>query len=185
MSTLSNALYKFTATHSLKKWLIIAVIAYVCMATAGELLNLTKPLLVLDLRWAGFTVEEAYEYISLLGEEGRFKWVAFTLILDLIVPGVLGIALAMTLCTLYPYTKDSISNYFPLVPIVSILCDYTENACSIWMTTHYPEIYPTVAKIDSFAVTTKWIAFFMSLILVSTGLLSSLFSKTKKPSKKA
>jgi hypothetical protein len=150
-------------------WLIIAEIVYFSM------LNITIPMVekqadgnkIFDLMPFGYSSEYAIDLLNSLGEQGRGEYLTYQIPLDLLYPGLMGIAGAFLITLL---TKEISQRFRWLIflPLLAALFDYLENGMVAIMLIKFPSISDTIIVTASTFTILKSL---FTTIYMSVGLL--------------
>ncbi|MCX7709046.1 MAG: hypothetical protein N2484_04285 [Clostridia bacterium] len=116
----------------------------------AKLVKITGGVSILDFE-KGYTVERAYDILNRMGAEGRAYYLKYIIPMDFVFPFTYMLFYASTMIYLLKITPEPNRwlNYVPLVPIMNMLLDYTENALIICMLTSYPQQLPGIVKAAS------------------------------------
>lgn len=112
---------------------------------------------IFDLSPAGYSYDYSIKLLSLLGDEGRKKYLYTQLPLDFIYPALFSISSFLLLAWLFSkrYDKGSSIFYFCFVPVVAGIFDYLENIQIVLMILNYPEISRVQVALSSTATIAK------------------------------
>ncbi len=118
---------------------------------------------------SGYTVTEAYRYLSSYGADGRQLYLVIELTLDLVYPFTT--ALLFSLLTLATFRRAfptlAWTHKLALTPFAVMLADYLENASIVTMLVSYPRQLPAVAAAANIFTISKFdLAPFQLLFLV-------------------
>ncbi len=107
---------------------------------------------------SGYSVSEAYRYLSSYGAEGRQLYLVIELTLDLVYPFTT--ALMFSLLILYTFQRafpmHTWTHKLALIPFAVMLADYLENASIVTMLMNYPRQLPFVAAAANVFTRTKF-----------------------------
>lgn len=113
----------------------------------AKLKNMTGGTGILDLE-NGYSVERAYEILKGLGDEGREYYLKYIIPMDFVFPATYMLFFASAFLYILKHTlnADKRFNLVLLIPVITMLLDYTENILVINMLRHFPEIAEGLAK---------------------------------------
>ena len=81
-----------------------------------------------DLRFLGYSVDEARAFLTALNDEGRAHYINIQHRLDLIYPAVLSLALLVGILRFGARMSVAMRILLALIPVAAGIADYTENA---------------------------------------------------------
>lgn len=107
---------------------------------------------ILDLRSSGYTPDEAYALFEALGAEGRRLYLCLLLAADILLP--LTGALFFAVCIAW-LLRHIVAGHHPvqrliLLPAVTMLADFSENACTLVLLLVFPHRIDSLARAASF-----------------------------------
>ena len=131
-----------------------------------------------------YSAEHLYQFAEQYGPEGRSAYIRARLIFDAISPLCMAFsspALTRTLQVWAP--KDSPLRRLNLLPLLSVLLDYLENASAAIVMARYPSRTDLFAHLAGFFTASKWVFIIASfvLLIVGIGKISWGLSRRKKP----
>lgn len=158
--------------EKLSNWkMILGVFAlYIIFAVVimpSSLINQESSLGPLDLLFT-YTPDLAYQHIESFGESGRASYAQASMIVDTAYPVVYTFFLLLVIFRLVKsldLTKSKLS-LLVYVPLITFICDLSENACIVFMLKNYPERYDMIALAGSFFTTSKWSMVIFSVVIV-------------------
>lgn len=135
----------------------------------------------LDLRF-GFSAEDAYSLLEVLGPNGRDQYFMAEMVFDLIYPlcysGLLICLLSLTYGRrLHAGHKLRLIN---LLPLSILLADFAENIGIAALITHFPGRMDGVVWLASLFNQLKWFGFATCMLLTLTGLVWLLWPMRKR-----
>jgi hypothetical protein len=154
------------ATGSNLWWLALffGLFAGWVMPWAGaELMAFSKGTKPLDLRFF-YSPDEAYTLLKDLGGQGRLFYTMVELTADILFP----LTYTLLLCCLIVYLGKQVpfrratTRTLLLLPLLTLLFDYAENACILSLLIHYPYRQEGVAWAGAFFTGMKWLFLFAS-----------------------
>ncbi len=130
----------FTAVFAVFLWLI----DFSPIGVAG-LLKITGGANILDYE-TRYTAQEGYAMLEALGEAGRAFHLYKIMPLDIFFPASLMLCGFCWLSVLVKYVSKpaNILRFLPLLSVINMLCDWTENAGITAMLINYPDRLPNV-----------------------------------------
>lgn len=135
---------------------------------------------ILDQQF-GYTVAEAYGALHAYGPTGRRIYLgilAADLIFVLAYAGFFTLTLAYAFARLFGPRHPV--QWATLLPIVLAVLDYAENAGEAWLTWHFPERWPAVARATSAANQAKWALVVISVFLAGAGVLTLMEKRRRE-----
>ena len=127
-----------------------------------------------DIRPMGYSYDEAYAFLSAIGERGRRYYANRELLLDMFYPPLYAISrgLALWWLTMPGRLRDApvpLSWRYALiaVPIVMASLDVVENGCIARMLQTWPHLCRDLVNISSFATRMKLIAGVLTELLMA------------------
>lgn len=162
--------------------IMYTVINYSPIGVAG-LLKITDGAKILDFEF-GYSIEKAYQMLTLLGNEGRYFYL--TRILPLDFPFPMASMLFYFYLTSYLLKKidggKSLLNLVLLFPVLCMLFDWMENICIIVMLKQYPSISLAFCSFGSYMTILKSIFIYMKTIAIIILLITAiiLFFKRRR-----
>jgi hypothetical protein len=135
-----------------------------------------KPVGPIDLT-VGFNPTRTLQMVADYGPEARAYYARTELTTDLIYPIVYSFLLAVILTMLFRNKPYKPFGWVTLLPFVSLIFDYLENATIVTMLTSYPAQSPTLAVLCEVAKLLKWLSFGLVVIFVLYGLFRLIMSK--------
>ena len=119
-------------------------------------------LVTLDLRSTGYTPDEAYALFEALGTEGRRLYLSSILAVDILLPLIGALFFAMCIAWfLGHFASQHPVQRLILLPVVTMLADLAENACTLTLLLVFPR------RVDGLA----WAASFFTLLKSGAGML--------------
>jgi hypothetical protein len=118
-------------------------VAYVIPSPISKVITEHIPMdRVLDLKKDGYSTEEATSFFSMLGENGRSAYIRNLWSIDLIMPFLS--ALSFSLLIYFITTRVTFLHprfrLLSIIPFVTAVFDYTENAIISFEVLRYPQI---------------------------------------------
>jgi hypothetical protein len=137
----------------------------------------------LDLRPA-YTADEAYTSLAAYGDEGRRFYLLLLLTVDLIYPVVYSLFFSLTIvyCLRQVLAADHTLQRAALLPWVSLLADFVENAGLAWLLLNYPNRLDGVAVLTSTVTTIKWIFTITFMAATAAGLAGLVLRRLRSRS---
>lgn len=132
-----------------------------------ERMGASEPYKIPDLMF-GFSIEQAYAFLSHLGEDGRRAYLTTQMWADSVYPLIYGFMLALIIGKIHvnaPGLPKKL-NCLNLVPIAAACADYLENSGIIVMLLAYPTKISFAAQLASVFGMIKW-----TLIAISIGII--------------
>lgn len=176
MTTLTNFLNRIANW----KTLVLLVITYVSFpvywlknaeATIDQLAG--KVIGPIDLTF-GFDPARTLAMVAGYGPAARSFYVRTELTTDLIYPVVYSFLFAVILTMLFHYRPN---RWVALLPFVSLVFDYLENAAIVTLLTNYPVQSMTVAVLCEVFKLIKWLSFGMTIGLILYGLVLRILGR--------
>lgn len=132
-----------------------------------ERMGASEPYKIPDLMF-GFSIEQAYAFLSHLGADGRKAYLTTQMWVDSVYPLIYGFMLALIIGKIHANAPGLTKklNYLNLVPIAAACADYLENAGIIVMLLAYPAKISFAAQLASVFGMIKW-----TLIVISFGII--------------
>ncbi|MCL1901355.1 MAG: hypothetical protein FWG51_03030 [Firmicutes bacterium] len=175
-------------------WALVATGAFIVMYIVinfspigvSGLLKITDGTGILDLELLGYSSEKAYNMLTLMGTEGR-NFYNFTILpLDFFFP--ITYMLMYSFWIIYALKKlnaKKVLYLLLLIPILTMLFDWSENICILVMLHNYPTVMKTVCSIASFFTVIKSIFTLLSIFTMTLLLILFLikFFKLRKTQK--
>lgn len=182
---MKSIMNSFVESASVKKSLIATAIFlfflwlvdYSPIGVAG-LLKITGGANILDYE-TRYTVEEGYRMLSNLGQEGRYFHLTKIMPVDIFFPFSLMLAgFCWMSYFLKKITKSNCSlRFLPLICILNMLLDWTENIGITAMLINYPRQLPFVCRTTGIISSAKMCCV-LAIIIIMTGLILSLVVKS-------
>lgn len=148
------------------------------------LLEVTNGANILDFQ-NGYSVEQAYNMLTQLGEAGRAFYKNKILPLDYIFP-IGNMLLYVSWMSFSLKRFKGVKIYFKgllLIPVIAMVADWIENICITIMLYYYPVTLNGICKVSSTSTNIKFIAGGLGLgctvILVMVSLLKYLIDKRR------
>lgn len=107
-----------------------------------------------------YSSEEAYNFISAYGEEGRARYINTTLLLDYIYPWFYSLLLSFIVFRLSGKYKLS------LLPFAILTLDYAENTFVVILLASYPARLASLAAAAGIFTFTKWLMVWVCLAVI-------------------
>ncbi len=149
--------------------------------TVPKVMSFSEGMRLLDIMPGGYGVEYVMGLFETLGEEGRRVYLWNQIPLDMIYPGLFGIAYSLLLFYILKILVRKESNWFFITffPVAGGLFDYLENIGIIIMLNSYPSFSALLVRLTSISTVLKSISITISFVvlLVCLGLL--LWKKLK------
>jgi hypothetical protein len=122
---------------------------------------------ILDMRTGGYTPDEAYELFEALGAEGR-KLYGYLLLADILLPliGALFFALCIAWLLRRLVVFESPIQRFILLPFVTMIADFAENADIAIMMLAFPRRLDVAARLANFFTVLKSGAGLISVLVI-------------------
>lgn len=153
-------------------WFILAAMLVVWLGmnlgTAPRIEELSGGLCLLDMRVAGYSFDEAKDFVAAIGEEGTALYLGPQLWLDMIFPPLLGAILFLSYRWLFPGLPGQVIG---TVSLTSIVVDYLENAAVAAMLRAGADgLTPEMAATANQWTITKWGLAFVGLMTLFIGI---------------
>ncbi len=153
-------------------WFILAamLVAWLGMNfwSAPGIEELSGGLRLLDMRFKGYSFDEAKDFVAAIGDEGTALYLGAQLWLDMIFPPLLGAVLFLIYRWLFPGLPGLIIGTLSLT---SVVVDYLENAALVAMLRAGPDrLTPEVAATASQWTTVKWSLTLVGLVTLVIGI---------------
>jgi len=129
-----------------------------------------KPVGVIDLTF-GFDPARTLQMVADYGPEARAYYARTELTTDLIYPIVYSFLLAIILTMLFRNKPYKPFAWVTLLPFVSLIFDYLENATIVTMLNTYPNQSMSVAVLCEVFKLAKWLSFGLTIGFILYGLL--------------
>lgn len=131
------------------------------------LLKVTGGANILDFE-AGYTVDQAYGMLEALGEAGRSFHLTKIMPVDIFFPiGLMLFSTSWMSLFLKNLTKDgSVLRLLPLIAVVNMLLDWSENIGITLMLVNYPKRLETVCRITSTVSAVKMVCVEISTVVL-------------------
>jgi hypothetical protein len=122
---------------------------------------------VLDLRF-GYSYDDVKNYINGLNDSGKKYYVNNFHLFDTFYPIIYGIFYIVTLLYFINniFSKYKFIKLILLIPITGIICDYCENILINSFVKYIDNVSNNICILSSFLTITKFIAIYLSLLLV-------------------
>jgi hypothetical protein len=158
------------------KTLVFLLIVYVSfpaywLENAGITINKLagKPVSPIDLTF-GYNPTRTLQMVADYGPEARAYYARTELTTDLIYPIVYSLLLAVILTLLFRTSKYKPFAAVALLPFLSLIFDYLENATIVTMLNTYPNQSVTVAVLCELFKLAKWLSFGLTIAFILYGL---------------
>ena len=153
-------------------WAIFAVLLAVWLVmnlgTAPRIEEMAGGLRLLDMRFTGYSLAEARQFIAAIGNEGVQLYLGTQLWLDMVFPPLLGAVLFLCYRRLFPGLLGLVIGTFSLISIVAV--DYLENAALAAMLRAGADgLTAEMAARASTLTTLKWSLAFIGLLALIVG----------------
>lgn len=127
---------------------------------------------ILDLQMTGYNIDSVNSILSEYSPEARAFSVKFSLIADSVYPVVYTFLFIVVLTWIMKIGNQSrmLTNYFHLVPLLTLFIDYAENAAIVSVVGSFP--YETLAQVQlaSALTITKWLSIVLQIIVLLVAL---------------
>lgn len=139
----------------------------------SELTEITNGHSILDMEMGGYTVDQAYQILDALGEEGRSFEMKYIIPLDFPFPLAYGMFYFMILSTLAKgiFTKMKKPWLIGLIGFGATLFDWLENIMIIQLLNNYPQRFQDVAQFANLFTRLKSAFTMISMCLIIIGLV--------------
>ncbi|PKM94900.1 MAG: hypothetical protein CVU84_08220 [Firmicutes bacterium HGW-Firmicutes-1] len=137
----------------------------------AKLTEITNGNSILDMEMGGYTVDQAYEILTALGEEGRGFEMKYIIPIDFPFPLAYGIFYFMLLSTLAKgiFSKMKKPWLIGLIGFGATIFDWLENAMIIQLLNNYPQQLQDVAKLANIFTRLKSTFITISMFLIVIG----------------
>ncbi|HSV88936.1 MAG TPA: hypothetical protein VLH61_09875 [Bacteroidales bacterium] len=145
-----------------------------------ERMGASEPYKIPDLMF-GFSIEQAYAFLSHLGVDGRKAYLTTQMWVDSVYPLIYGFMLALIIGKIHAATPGLTKKYkrLNLVPIAAAFADYLENTGIIVMLLAYPAKIGFAAHLASVFGMIKWTLIGISIGIIFLSLLYFVFLSKK------
>ncbi|MDO4775700.1 MAG: hypothetical protein Q4A10_07785 [Aerococcaceae bacterium] len=169
---------------SKKVWRLSTVIAlslYAVMLgiTIPHLQHLSQGIAIPDMLPGGYNITYINKLFETLGETGRDYYTYIQVPLDTIYP----VAFSVMSINFIQHGIGShiwAKKYMLIFPIISVVCDYTENISTLYSLINYPNLSATVIQISSVASLLKTVTVSFILIILVILAINALRKKLTK-----
>jgi len=135
---------------------------------------------ILDFE-VGYTYDEAHEMLSALGEGGRIFYLKRIMPLDFPFPFFYMLCFISWTALLLKLIKlKNRVKYLLFIPVLAMLCDWTENIGIIVMLTGYPDLPSWAVLLSSLSGTFKFIFMGGSILIICVLLIIFIYSAIRK-----
>lgn len=148
--------------------------AWVLPWTEAELKTYSEGTGSLDLLFF-YSPDEAYLRLKEFGMQGRLFYIMVELTADLFYPLIYALLLSgliIYICRRVPFRRSTIRVLF-LLPLLTMLFDYAENACIVSMLIQYPYRQEGMALMGSVFTSLKWAFLFSSALTILLSLAAA------------
>jgi len=163
---LNSELLNLQQKWATKKVLLVFVLVYFLFPFyfLPQILPEGKPL---DLH-IYYSATDAYRLLSSYSEAGRASYIIGSATIDMVYPlcyaTFLGLVLTFFISSVYP-SKSQIQQ-IRLFPYSIFVADVLENLCIITLLKVYPDELEWLASLSGFLTLTKWVLFFICMIML-------------------
>jgi hypothetical protein len=136
---------------------------------------------ILDLRF-GYSYDDVKYYINGLNNNGKNYYIKKLHLFDTFYPIIYGTfyILALSYFIRNSLPKNRIIKLILLIPIIGIICDYCENILINSFVKNIDNVLNNICKLSSYFTKIKFIAIYLSLLLVIILLIYSICKKIYK-----
>jgi hypothetical protein len=129
-----------------------------------------------------YTPDTLYAAISQWGADGRQSYINFRLGLDILwALAYTAFLITCISCLLrLSFGKSDWQRLLNVWPLITLVCDYTENALGILLVTNYPTRMDPLAWLATASTTTKWVSLVLAHILLASALIYALRNWLKR-----
>ena len=123
-----------------------------------------------------YTAADLYAAAEAWGPDGRAAYVLARITFDVVWPLVYGFFLVTALAWLWARVVWPGRRWrrVALLPILVVLCDYAENACTATVIARYPERTLLVADLAALFTVAKWILLGSCFVLLAVGVVGAV-----------
>ena len=123
----------------------------------------------LDLYWS-YSPEQAYDYLSGLGDKGRIAYARMELTTDLLFPVVYSLALtvALVIAARRVLPPDSRLQYLRFFPFLIVIADWCENLSLVVVIHAFPDQLEAIAIVASLFTSLKWTFLLLTVMTLVT-----------------
>jgi hypothetical protein len=140
--------------------------------TVPEIEKLSGGLRLLDMRFTGYSFEEAHAFVAAIGEEGTARYLGAQMWLDMVFPPLLGAVLFFLYRWLFTGLPGLIIG---TVSLIYVVADILENAAIVAMLRAGADsLTPEMAATANQWTTTKWGLGIVGLIMLIIGIVLRL-----------
>ncbi|HEY0109307.1 MAG TPA: hypothetical protein VGB67_06730 [Fibrella sp.] len=118
----------------------------------------------------GFNPSRTLQMVADYGPEGRAYYARVELTVDMLYPLVYSLLFAVILALLFRNKSYRPFASVTLLPFLTLLCDYLENAAIVGLLTTYPGQSPVLATLCELAKLIKWLLFGLIIGFILYGL---------------
>ena len=131
-----------------------------------------------------YTPDELYAQISTWGDEGRQKYIAFRLGLDIVwALAYTGFLVTITSTALRrAFADGSAMRKLNLIALIPLVLDYTENALGIWLVGSFPARLDAIAWLTTGVTMSKWTTLVLAHFVMLFALGAALINFRRKAS---
>lgn len=153
-------------------WVVLAAMLAAWLGmnlwSAPRIEDLSGGLRLLDMRFTGYSFDEARDFLAAIGNEGRALYLGPQLWLDMLFPPLLGAVLFFTYRWLFPGPAGLIIGTLSLT---SVVLDYLENAALAAMLRAGADgLTPELAATASQWTMAKWSVTLVGLVALMIGI---------------
>ena len=130
-----------------------------------------------------YTPDELYASITTWGEAGRDDYISFRLGLDIVwALAYTGFLVGWISCALrYAFVASDWRRLLNVWPLITIGCDYAENALGILLVANYSTRLDLVAWLATGSSALKWVSLVLAHGILIYALASALLKKLREP----
>lgn len=130
---------------------------------------------IFDVRATGYSPEAARDFLSVLSEQGRARYLGPMRALDTVFPALLAVTLVLGV---WRFFGRSVAIAFSVVAVLAAILDYRENAAIADMLRLEPEaVTNEIVRTASALTMSKWACYLVALTGFAVGLIRSLRTK--------
>lgn len=131
---------------------------------SSELKSASSETTRVDLPFS-YTTEQLYTILKSYGSQGREWYTLMELTIFTIYPLLCSMLTGVCILMFYSrlHVKDNLIKIFFVLPLVSLLANWIENICMVFILVNYPYKLETVVKLANICAQTKWIFLVVSI----------------------
>jgi hypothetical protein len=178
---LSNYFLQKSTKKELAFWFVTTYLLYFYMILfpIAQLKDIAGGMRIPDMMPGGYDPAYLYSLLVTLGHKGRNLYLFKQIPFDMIYPFLYGFSFTLLLNYIYKllYNKNTVLQYFCLIPFVAALFDYAENISIANLLYTFPYFSINIARVASVFTVLKSSITILSFVLVFAGLISVVIKR--------